>query len=451
VVDGDTGQVVINSLRPQQVGAPMGDPSDTRFRALVGRWGEAGQLQLDGYQAAYRHIAVTAGNANNWYVVSVADTPNGPLTGVGALPLLLVVATLLLIAFLVVAIRRGQKVLVDAANCDALTGLYNRRRLVADLDVELARASTADPLLLILCDLNGFKAYNDTFGHPAGDALLARLGTALNRELADRGRAYRIGGDEFCVLARPGRDGTDELIALAVFALSEHGDGFSITASYGAVQLPADASSATEAMRVVDLRMYENKTSSRVPADMQTTNVLVRAIQERDPDWAERLARTADLAGMVCQQLGVPAAEEGRIRQAARLHDVGKVGIPDEILRKQEALTNAEWEFVQQAPTIGERIASSAPALAPVGPLVRAARERYDGTGYPDRLVAEAIPLGARIIAACAALAAMTSDRPYARRLDWNEALDELDRGAGSQFDPRVVAALRQVVLQPIA
>jgi HD-GYP domain-containing protein (c-di-GMP phosphodiesterase class II) len=152
---------------------------------------------------------------------------------------------------------------------------------------------------------------------------------------------------------------------------------------------------------------------------------------------------------MVCQQLGVPAAEESRIRQAAKLHDVGKVGIPDEILRKQEALSHAEWAFVQQAPTIGERIASSAPALAPVAPLVRAARERYDGTGYPDHLVAEAIPLGARIIAACSALAAMTSDRPYARRLDWINALNELDRAAGSQFDPRVVAALRQVVLQP--
>jgi diguanylate cyclase (GGDEF)-like protein len=449
VVDGDTGQVVLSTLRPQQVGVPMGDPADTRFRGLVGGWSAAGQLQLDGYQAAYRHIAVTRGNVNNWYVVSVADAPTGVLTGVGVLPLLLVVVTLLLIAFLLMALRRGQNALVSAANTDALTGLCNRRRLVLDLDAELASATTTDPVLLILCDLNGFKAYNDTFGHPAGDALLARLGAALNRELAGRGCAYRIGGDEFCVLGRPGRGGADELIALAVVALSEHGDGFSITASYGAVLLPAEASSATEAMRVVDLRMYENKTSSRVPAEMQTTNVLVRAIQERDPDWADRLSRTADLAGMVCQQLGVPTAEEARIRQAAKLHDVGKVGIPDEILRKREPLTGAEWAFLQQAPTIGERIASSAPALVPLAPLVRAARERFDGTGYPDHLVGEAVPLGARIIAACSALAAMTSERPYARRLDWTEALDELDRSAGTQFDPRVVAALRQAALQP--
>jgi diguanylate cyclase (GGDEF)-like protein len=368
---------------------------------------------------------------------------------VGVLPFVLVLAALLLIAALVVAVRRGQQALVEAAHTDALTGLYNRRQLVADLDAHLSRASEANPVLLILCDLNGFKAYNDTFGHPAGDALLARLGAALCREIAGRGRAYRIGGDEFCVLARPGKNGVEEIVALAVVALSEHGDGFSITASYGAVLLPSDATTATEAMRMVDLRMYENKTSSRVPADLQTSNVLVRAIHERDPDWADRLATTADLAGMVCRHLGVPPAEEARIRQAARLHDVGKVGIPDEILHKAGPLTDDEWAFVQQAPTIGERITSSAPALAPVAPLVRSARERYDGTGYPDRLAAEAIPLGARIIAACAAFAAMTSERPYTQRRDWAAALDELDRAAGTQFDPRVVAALRQVALQP--
>jgi diguanylate cyclase (GGDEF)-like protein len=448
VVDGDTGQVVIDSLRPQQTGAPLGDPADTRFRGLVHRWADAGQLRLDGYQAAYQRIAASRANANNWYVVSVSDRPISTLTGVGVLPVLLVLATLLLIAFLLVALRRGQKVLVSAANTDALTGLYNRRRLVADLDAELPKATADDPLLLILCDLNGFKVYNDTFGHPAGDALLARLGTALRRAIAGRGRAYRIGGDEFCVLARPGRGDVEDLVRNATGALSEHGEGFSITASYGAVLLPADAASAAEAMRAVDLRMYENKNTSRVPPEIQLTNALVRAIHERDPEWADRLSSTAELAGLVCRQLHIPAAEETRIRQAAQLHDVGKVAIPDQILGKAGPLTPSEWSFVQQAPTIGERITAAAPALAAVAPLVRSARERYDGTGYPDGLAGDAIPIGARIIAACAALVAMTSARPYAERLDPGTALDELRRAAGTQFDPRVVTALEQAVLQ---
>jgi diguanylate cyclase (GGDEF)-like protein len=451
VVDADTGHVVINSERPQQIGVPLGDPTDTRFGAAVHDWADKGQLQLDGHQAAVQRITATAGNANHWYVVTVATSGAGPLTGVGVLPFVLALAALLLIAALVVALRRGQNALLTAAHTDALTGLYNRRQLVADLDAQLSRATGTNPVLLILCDLNGFKAYNDTFGHPAGDALLARLGTALARDIDGQGRAYRIGGDEFCVLARPGRAGIDPIIAIATQALSEHGEGFAITTSYGAVLLPADASTAADAMRAVDLRMYENKNSSRVPADAQTINALLRTIHERDPEWAQRLVSTADLAGAVCQHLDLPAADTARIRQAAQLHDIGKVGIPDEILRKPDRLAPQEWAFIQQAPAIGERIVVSAPALAAVAPLIRSAREHYDGSGYPDGLAGTDIALGARIIAACAALAAMTSDRPYAHRLDTAAALDELHRAAGSQFDPTIVAALRQALLQPTA
>ena len=204
-------------------------------------------------------------------------------------------------------------------------------------------------------------------------------------------------------------------------------------------------------MRAVDLRMYENKNSSRVPPDAQTINALLRSLHERDPEWAQRLVSTADLAGAVCQHLNVPGADAARIRQAAQLHDIGKVGIPDEILRKPGPLTPQEWAFIQQAPAIGERIVMSAPALTAIAPLVRSARERYDGTGYPDGLAGDDIPLGDRIIAACAALAAMTSDRPYADRRDTAAALDELDRAAGTQFDPQIVAALRHTLLQPVA
>jgi diguanylate cyclase (GGDEF)-like protein len=451
VVDADTGQVVVNSLRPQQIGAPLGDPTDTRFRNAVHGWADKGQLQLDGHQAGYQRIVATPGNANHWYVVSVATREVGPLTGAGVLPFVLVLAALLLIAALVVGLRRGQKALVEAAHTDALTGLCNRRQLVADLDGHLSRATEANPVLLILCDLNGFKAYNDTFGHPAGDALLTRLGAALARDIDGHGRAYRIGGDEFCILARPGRAGIEPIIAIATRALSEHGEGFSITTSHGSVLLPADATTATDAMRAVDLRMYENKNSSRVPPDAQTINALLRSIHERDPEWAQRLVSTADLAGAVCQHLDVPAADAARIRQAAQLHDIGKVGIPDEILRKPIRLTPQEWAFIEQAPVIGERIVLSAPALTAVAPLVRSAREHYDGTGYPDGLTGDDIPLGARIVAVCAALAAMTSDRPYADRLDTAAALDELDRSAGTQFDPHVVAALRHAMLEPAA
>ncbi len=451
VVDADTGAVVLSSTRSQQVGSSLGDPLDTRFRHLVGGWGANGRLNLDGHLAAYERIAASPGNANRWYVVSVTNRPVGRMAGVGIVPIVAVVAALILIGYALVATQRGQNALTRAANTDALTGLSNRRRLMADLDSQLARATIDNPVLLILCDLNGFKAYNDTFGHPAGDALLTRLGASLSRSIVGHGKPYRIGGDEFCILASPGPDGADEVINIATQALSEHGDGFSITASQGAILLPADAATSDEAMRLVDIRMYENKNCGRVSADAQTTKALLRAMQEHDAGSAERSELTADLTGMVCRQLGVPPADEARIRQAAQLHDVGKVGVPDDLLSKPGPLTPTEWAFVQQCPTIGERIVSSARALTPLAPLVRSGRERYDGTGYPDRLAGEDIPLGARIIAACAALTAMTTDRPHAKRRELPAALAEIRRCAGTQFDPQVVSALCDVAIDDAA
>jgi diguanylate cyclase (GGDEF)-like protein len=446
VVDAKTGAVVVNSTRPQQVGAALGDPDDNRFIGLVGRWGETGQLDLAGFQAAYRRVGAKSGNANEWYAVTVADRPSGVMTGVGALPPIVVLAALLLLTFAVIGLRREQSALVSAANTDALTGLNNRRKLVNDLNNQLANVTRDDPLLLILCDLNGFKAYNDTFGHPVGDVLLARLGATLAAAVAGRGHAYRIGGDEFCVLARPCQGSIEEIVQLAACALTEHGDGFSITTAHGAILLPTEAATASEAMRAVDLRMYEQKNAGRVPADTQTINALVRAMHERDQGLVERLTMTAELAGRVCQALGLPSTEEARIRRAAQLHDVGKVAVPDDILHKPGPLDPAEWAFVQQCPSISERITAAAPALAPLASLIRSARERYDGTGYPDRLAGNDIPLGARIIAVCAAVAAMISDRAHAKSRDLAAALEEVRQGSGTQFDPQVVEAVLDAI-----
>jgi diguanylate cyclase (GGDEF)-like protein len=436
------GTVVIDTDAPQRVGAPLGDPGDRRFAALPGGWGNAGRFTVDGRLAAYHRVEAGASNGNVWYTVALSPAPTTVWTGVGAPTIVMCTLALLLIGYAVIALRRGRSLLVAAAYTDPLTGLYNRRKLVTDLDHELARASTDDPLLLIMCDLNGFKSYNDTFGHPAGDALLARLGKALSAAVAPKGHAYRLGGDEFCVLARPGRDDVAGMISITERALSEHGDGFSITTSYGAILLPDEGSDAKAAMRLVDLRMYEQKNSGRVPADAQTTSALLRALQESDPGLAERMAHTADLADAVAQRLDLPAADRARIVQAARLHDIGKVAVPDDILSKTEPLTDAERAFLQQCPTIGERIAAAAPSLTALAPLIRASRERFDGTGYPDRLAGETIPLGARIIATCSSYAAMTSTRPHAEAIDRERAIDQIRRGCGTQFDPRVAEAL---------
>jgi two-component system cell cycle response regulator len=186
--------------------------------------------------------------------------------------------------------------------------------------------------------------------------------------------------------------------------------------------------------------MYANKHAGRTSAGRQSKDVLLRALAERHPELGTH-AETVALAADTAEALGLPADEVEQVRHASELHDVGKVAIPDAILGKPGPLTAEEWEFVHRHPVIGERIILAAPALARVATLVRASHERWDGAGYPDGLANERIPVGARIVAVADAFAAMTAGRPYRARRTAAEALDELRRHAGTQFDPVVVDA----------
>ncbi len=329
----------------------------------------------------------------------------------------------------------------DEANTDALTGLRNRRSLMADLEEELPFATAERPRVLVLFDLDGFKQYNDAFGHLAGDGLLARLGTRLESVVIGQGRAYRLGGDEFCVFFTPGPAGVDPLLAACSSALTEAGEGFSIGASYGAVVAPTEAMDATEALQVADRRMYAQKGGRRVSAGRQSRDVLLSTLTEREPKLGEHLHDVAKLATAVGRALDMGPEELDEVARAAELHDVGKVAIPDAILNKEGPLDEAEWSFMRRHTIIGERILLSAPALRPVARLVRSSHERWDGSGYPDGLVGEEIPLGARIVAVCDAFDAMTTDRPYRTQISERSALRELVSCAGVQFDPRVVNA----------
>ena len=329
----------------------------------------------------------------------------------------------------------------EEALTDPLTGLGNRRRFVADLERTLA---ASDPTALVVFDLDGFKAYNDSFGHAAGDTLLSRVAGRLAVATAAYGTAYRLGGDEFCVLASIEHASSGSVIERAAEALTEEGEGFAVSCSYGAVLMPAEASSLTDALRMADDRMYLHKQRNRPSADQQGADVLLSVRDERD-SLAHHLADVADLAEAVSRRLNVPAPQLQAIRKAAELHDVGKLAIPEEILTKPAPLTEDEWEFVRRHTLIGERILASASTLRAAGEIVRSSHERWDGEGYPDRLRGGEIPLGARIIAVCDAFDAMTSARPYATILSRQEAIRELVRCAGTQFDPQVVDAFAEV------
>jgi HD-GYP domain-containing protein (c-di-GMP phosphodiesterase class II) len=192
--------------------------------------------------------------------------------------------------------------------------------------------------------------------------------------------------------------------------------------------------------------MYAEKAGGRPPAGRQVADALLRTLEERHPDLGEHVDGVAAMAAAVARRLGLDDSQVERIAHAARLHDVGKVAIPDVILAKPDPLEPEEWEFIKRHTIIGERIIEAAPALTDVARLVRSSHERWDGTGYPDELADEDIPLGARIVSTCDAYDAMITDRPYQAAVDSEDACAELRRCAGTQFDPGVVAAFLAVV-----
>jgi diguanylate cyclase (GGDEF)-like protein/putative nucleotidyltransferase with HDIG domain len=318
---------------------------------------------------------------------------------------------------------------------DALTGLGNRRRLLRDLEDACAAGR---PALLLIFDLDGFKHYNDTFGHPAGDALLERLGRGLDAAVSGWATTYRLGGDEFCVLGEPACD-AETAIDSAVRALGEEGGGFVVTSSFGAVFLASEAAVPSEALTVADQRLYAQK---RAKHRGRPHDVLLQALWEREPDLQEHTTGVARLARAIGEELGLGEDALERLVQVALLHDIGKIAVPDSILRKPGPLDRAEWAFIERHTVVGERILAASPVLRAVGRIVRATHERWDGTGYPDRLRGEEIPLEARIVAVCDAYSAMTTNRPYRAAVGPEAAVAEVRRCAGTQFDPRVAESL---------
>jgi diguanylate cyclase (GGDEF)-like protein len=362
----------------------------------------------------------------------------------------LAAATLLVVTVrLVLTFRQNSsllRTLQHDAITDALTGLGNRRELFRDLDAKLDGRSTLAPYVLAIFDLDGFKNYNDAFGHPAGDALLRRLGWRLDACVRPKGTAYRLGGDEFCLIARASAEGGEDLVARARAALGEAGEGFTITASAGSALIPDEARSPREAVRLADRRMYTEKTGRAGRNELVARNILLQILRDREPTLSNHQRGVAELARRLAHEVGLDAEEIDVVTRAAELHDVGKIAIPDEILSKRGPLTAGERELMETHTLVGERILSGAPAMAPVAVLVRHSHERWDGAGYPDGIAEESIPLGSRLIFICDSFEAMTTGRPYRAPSSFADAMAELSRCAGTQFDPRLVEIFSQKV-----
>ena len=371
------------------------------------------------------------------------------------------------------AIQLYQRAIVRAlramrlALTDPLTGLGNHRHFHERLERELRHAHERRlPLTLCLIDVDDFKRINDRFGHPAGDRVLSRLATRLRQS----GEAFRLGGDEFALLL-PGYDENAALIAatsvverISALELDQLG---SVTVSAGVATSPAHAADRDELIRLADSALYwakeygKNRVRAYRPdvielaelkrlasgpdraARFRAAASLARAVDARDVYTGSHSQRVADLAARTARRLGLPDEEVELTRLAASLHDLGKLAIPEEILRKPGPLTDPERMVLERHPQIGFRMLESL-GVDPVADWVLHHHERWDGSGYPDGLPGDQIPLGARIIFVADAYDAMTSERVYRRRVAPGQAIAELKRCSGSQFDPEIVAAFAE-------
>jgi two-component system, cell cycle response regulator len=350
---------------------------------------------------------------------------------------------------------RALEVTREQALTDVVTSLGNRRRLFADLEMHLRRTPTDSELVLVLMDLDGFKAYNDTFGHPAGDRLLASLGDTLAAVANPHGGAYRLGGDEFCALVDERGCRPDDVVGAVRAKLAGFGETVRVGVSSGTVRLPAEAHDATAALQVADERLYVEKGERmRATARKQTRDILLQAMHEREPELRDHALAVAGLAAAVGRRMGIEPAELESLIRAAELHEVGRFALVDPPA-DADTERNRRWRVdvdgLAVAPDhsiVGERILAAASALALAARLVRSSCERYDGRGYPDGLAGASIPLGARIIGVCDAFAALTSGTHDGRRLDPGDALARLRAEAGVVFDPAVVDALAAVMAE---
>jgi diguanylate cyclase (GGDEF)-like protein len=347
---------------------------------------------------------------------------------------------------------------------DPLTNLGNHRHFHERLQRELQAAEEkAEPLSLCLVDIDDFKRINDRFGHPAGDGVLGQVG----KRLRQGGEAFRLGGDEFAVLL-PGLNGQHAFAAAAsivdrIAALDLDHIG-SVTVSAGLATYPVQGVGRDELIRLADSALYwakehgKNQVRAYRPDVVELAELrrlasgpdraaryraaasLAKAVDARDAYTGSHSERVGELAARIAVRLNADPAQVELIRLAGSLHDLGKLAIPEEILRKPAPLTEAERLVLERHPQIGFRMLESL-GVDPVAEWVLHHHERWDGAGYPDGVYGEEIPLGARIIFVADAYDAMTTDRVYRPRLSEGEALAELQRCAGTQFDPEVVAA----------
>jgi two-component system cell cycle response regulator len=376
------------------------------------------------------------------------------------------------------ALNEANARLAALATTDPLTGLPNHRTVMGRLEEEISRCQRSQETCAVLfLDLDHFKQINDTWGHRAGDAVLCETGRRLSKAIRLEDFVGRYGGEEFAVIltdvtldeAQQVAGRLQNVLADELFEWeaddASQSTSISITGSIGVALLREHANTCETLIEAADTAMYHAKHTGRNRVcvsgeekafaqalleddgeehtpDTCVLQALTAVANAHDGDTSAHSMRMVTMAKETARMLGCSEEEVHLVRLAALLHDIGKVGIPHEILHKPGPLTDDEWSVMRRHPKIGRQILAQAGGkFELLSHIVVAHHERWDGKGYPYGLKGETIPLGARILTVADSFDAMTSDRPYRKALSIAHARQELQRCSGDQYDPQVVAA----------
>jgi len=359
------------------------------------------------------------------------------------------------------------------ANTDELTGLYNHRHFHERLEQEIARGSRfGGTFSMIMLDIDLFKVYNDIYGHLAGDQVLRKTAKYIETSIRNIDLAFRYGGEEFAIILPEA--GLQDAYKVAerirkTIEARTSSRAMPITVSIGVANWPSDGVMREEIIGAADIALYHAKNNGRnrtslscevsgsgsqaLPVDpaghsrsISIIYALAATVDAKDSYTYGHSRKVSEYAVSIAEKMNLSEQQAGTIRAAGLLHDIGKIGVPDTILNKQSPLTLAEWGPIKTHPEIGAEILRHVSELADCLPLILHHHERYDGRGYPAGLSGESIPLGARILTIADAYDAMTTPRPYRGRMDFEQALAELEKNAGTQFDASLVRIFCEII-----